>query len=209
MAKQEELDKEFMNSASADNYRIVGQIFKTYIIVEMKDQLFYIDQHAAHEKVIFERLMHKDDNKPYASQLISPPKIITLTARGHEAIKTCKKDLEFLGFEISPFGGNDYKITAVPADMYGIDIDTFILNIIDGFSGGYLPMGKNDLIRQRLATIACKAAIKGNQKREMNEMKTLVAELLKLENPYHCPHGRPVIISMTRYEMEKKFKRVV
>ena len=209
MAKQEELDKEFMNSASADNYRIVGQIFKTYIIVEMKDQLFYIDQHAAHEKIIFERLMHKDDNKPYASQLISPPKIITLTARGHEAIKTCKKDLEFLGFEISPFGGNDYKITAVPADMYGIDIDTFILNIIDGFSGGYLPMGKNDLIRQRLATIACKAAIKGNQKREMNEMKTLVAELLKLENPYHCPHGRPVIISMTRYEMEKKFKRVV
>ncbi len=209
MAKQEELDKEFMNSASADNYRIVGQIFKTYIIVEMKDQLFYIDQHAAHEKIIFERLMHKDDNKPYASQLISPPKIITLTARGHEAIKTCKKDLEFLGFEISPFGGNDYKITAVPADMYGIDIDTFILNIVDGFSGGYLPMGKNDLIRQRIATIACKAAIKGNQKREMNEMKTLVAELLKLENPYHCPHGRPVIISMTRYEMEKKFKRVV
>lgn len=209
MAKQEELDKEFMNSASADNYRIVGQIFKTYIIVEMKDQLFYIDQHAAHEKIIFERLMHKDDNKPYASQLISPPKIITLTARGHEAIKTCKKDLEFLGFEISPFGGNDYKITAVPADMYGIDIDTFILNLVDGFSGGYLPMGKNDLIRQRLATIACKAAIKGNQKREMNEMKTLVAELLKLENPYHCPHGRPVIISMTRYEMEKKFKRVV
>ena len=209
MAKQEELDKEFMNSASADNYRIVGQIFKTYIIVEMKDQLFYIDQHAAHEKIIFERLMHKDDNKPYASQLISPPKIITLTARGHEAIKTCKKDLEFLGFEISPFGGNDYKITAVPADMYGIDIDTFILNIVDGFSGGYLPIGKNDLIRQRLATIACKAAIKGNQKREMNEMKTLVAELLKLENPYHCPHGRPVIISMTRYEMEKKFKRVV
>ncbi len=209
MAKQEELDKEFMNSASADNYRIVGQIFKTYIIVEMKNQLFYIDQHAAHEKIIFERLMHKDDNKPYASQLISPPKIITLTARGHEAIKTCKKDLEFLGFEISPFGGNDYKITAVPADMYGIDIDTFILNLVDGFSGGYLPMGKNDLIRQRLATIACKAAIKGNQKREMNEMKTLVAELLKLENPYHCPHGRPVIISMTRYEMEKKFKRVV
>ena len=209
MAKQEELDKEFMNSASADNYRIVGQIFKTYIIVEMKDQLFYIDQHAAHEKIIFERLMHKDDNKPYASQLISPPKIITLTARGHEAIKTCKKDLEFLGFEISPFGGNDYKITAVPADMYGIDIDTFILNLVDGFSGGYLPIGKNDLIRQRLATIACKAAIKGNQKREMNEMKTLVAELLKLENPYHCPHGRPVIISMTRYEMEKKFKRVV
>lgn len=206
--RQNEINEEFISTKKEYGYRIIGQVFDTYIIVEMKEQLFIIDQHAAHEKVMFEKFMKESDSREYASQLLNPPKVITLTAREKQAVDDAQAELKRMGYDISYFGGNDYAINAIPIDIKDIGDTDYLIELIDDFSN-QIPTKDSNLIRQRIATMSCKAAIKGNHRLSELEEKDLVDQLLKCENPYFCPHGRPVIVSMTKYEMEKKFKRIV
>ena len=183
-------------------------MFKTYWLVEFEDKLFIIDQHAAHEKVLYERNMKMWENKEHSSQMISPPLILTLSNKEEEMLHTYKKYLEELGFEIESFGGKEYSICAVPMNLYGLAQKELFIELIDSLES---VTGRNtpDMIREKLASMSCKAAVKGNQKLSYEEMDELIKELLTLENPYNCPHGRPTIISMSKYELEKKFKRIV
>lgn len=176
--------------------------------MEFEDKLFIIDQHAAHEKVLYERNVKLWKSKEHSSQLISPPLILTLSNKEEEALNTYQSYFEELGFEISSFGGKEYSITAVPMNLYGLAQKELFIELIDSLdtmTGKLAP----DMIRDKLASMSCKAAVKGNQNLSYQEMDELISELMTLENPYNCPHGRPTIISMSKYELEKKFKRIV
>ena len=208
-AEQLELfETKLLKEESRSQHKIIGQLFKTYWLVEFEDKLFIIDQHAAHEKVLYERNMKLWENKEHSSQLISPPLILTLSNKEEEMLHTYKKYLEELGFEIESFGGKEYSICAVPMNLYGLAQKELLIELIDSLE---TVTGRNtpDMIREKLASMSCKAAVKGNQKLSYEEMDELIKELLTLENPYNCPHGRPTIISMSKYELEKKFKRIV
>lgn len=193
---------------SRSRHKIIGQLFKTYWLVEFEDKLFIIDQHAAHEKVLYERNVKLWKSKEHSSQLISPPLILTLSNKEEEILHTYQSYFEELGFEISSFGGKEYSITAVPMNLYGLAQKELFIELIDSLdtmTGKLAP----DMIRDKLASMSCKAAVKGNQNLSYQEMDELISELMTLENPYNCPHGRPTIISMSKYELEKKFKRIV
>ena len=193
---------------SRSKHKIIGQLFKTYWLVEFEDKLFIIDQHAAHEKVLYERNVKLWKSKEHSSQLISPPLILTLSNKEEEILHTYQSYFEELGFEISSFGGKEYSITAVPMNLYGLAQKELFIELIDSLdtmTGKLAP----DMIRDKLASMSCKAAVKGNQNLSYQEMDELISELMTLENPYNCPHGRPTIISMSKYELEKKFKRIV
>lgn len=201
-------EERLLSREAVKEHRIIGQLFKTYWIIEYKDKMFLIDQHAAHEKVLFERTMAALKTKEMTSQLLNPPLIISLTMREETALKEHFAVLERLGFEIEPFGGKEYSVRAVPADLYGIAARELLLEMIDSLveeDGKKNP----ELILEKVASMSCKAAVKGNQQLSEAEARTLIDELMTLENPYHCPHGRPVIVSMTKQEIEKKFKRIV
>ena len=208
-AEQLELfETRLLKEESRSQHKIIGQLFKTYWLVEFEDKLFIIDQHAAHEKVLYERNMKLWENKEHSSQMISPPLILTLSNKEEEMLHMYKKYLEELGFEIESFGGKEYSICAVPMNLYGLAQKELFIELIDSLES---VTGRNtpDMIREKLASMSCKAAVKGNQKLSYEEMDELIKELLTLENPYNCPHGRPTIISMSKYELEKKFKRIV
>ena len=193
---------------SRSKHKIIGQLFKTYWLVEFEDKLFIIDQHAAHEKVLYERNVKLWKSKEHSSQLNSPPLILTLSNKEEEILHTYQSYFEELGFEISSFGGKEYSITAVPMNLYGLAQKELFIELIDSLdtmTGKLAP----DMIRDKLASMSCKAAVKGNQNLSYQEMDELISELMTLENPYNCPHGRPTIISMSKYELEKKFKRIV
>lgn len=193
---------------SRSKHKLIGQLFKTYWLVEFEDKLFIIDQHAAHEKVLYERNVKLWKSKEHSSQLISPPLILTLSNKEEEILHTYQSYFEELGFEISSFGGKEYSITAVPMNLYGLAQKELFIELIDSLdtmTGKLAP----DMITDKLASMSCKAAVKGNQNLSAQEMDELIGELMTLENPYNCPHGRPTIISMSKYELEKKFKRIV
>ena len=197
-----------LSRETVKEHRILGQIFDTYWLVAFQDKLFIIDQHAAHEKVKFERLMKHLQEKEVPSQMLNPPIILTLNSRNRGILEEYQDSFAGLGFEIEEFGGNEFAIRAVPLDLYGCDEKQLFEEVLDELADGPVK-GAPDVIYSKLASMACKSAVKGNTKLSMLEAKELIDELLTLENPYHCPHGRPTIISMSKYEIEKKFKRIV
>ncbi len=199
---------EFLTQESRKKHRIIGQLFATYWLVQMDDKLFIIDQHAAHEKVLYERTMALLEKKEFTSQLLSPPIILSLDAREEEALKRCSGELETLGYRVEHFGGKEYAVCAVPGNLFHMDMKELFIEMLDDFSN---LSGKEtpQLILEKVASMSCKAAVKGSQTLSRAEAESLIDELLTLENPYNCPHGRPTIIAMTRQEIEKKFKRIV
>ena len=189
-------------------HHIMGQIFDTYWLVAFQDKLFIIDQHAAHEKVKYERLIKQLENQQVQSQMLNPPIVVTLSGKEESVCKEYKNFFSEMGFEIEAFGGNEYAIRSVPTDLYGCSEDRLFTELLDELSEGPIK-GTPDIIRHKIASMACKAAVKGNMAFGTSGMEALIDELLTLEDPYHCPHGRPTIISMSKYELEKKFKRIV
>ena len=198
----------FLTPEAMKEHRIIGQVFDTYWLVQFGDKLYIIDQHAAHEKVLYERTMKNLKNKEYTSQRISPPIILTLSMLEEQTLKKYRTQFEMIGYEIEHFGGNEYAVSAVPGNMFQINAKDLILQMIDEV-GEVSEQGTPDLILEKVASMSCKAAVKGNHKLSLPEIEELIEELLTLENPYNCPHGRPTIISMSKYELERKFKRIV
>ena len=201
-------EENFLTKEAKNEYKIMGQLFETYWLVAFHDKLFIIDQHAAHEKVKYERLVKELEGKHISSQMLNPPVIINLTSREEEVLNEYLKYFADFGFEIEEFGGGSYSVRSMPIDLYGCNEKQFFTEILDELMDS--PMkGTPEVILNKLASMACKAAVKGNQELSEKEACALIDELLTLENPYHCPHGRPTIISMGKYEIEKKFKRVL
>lgn len=207
--KQLDLFQEKMlTKENRPQYRILGQIFDTYWLIAFTDKLFIVDQHAAHEKVKYERLMKHYHEKDIVTQTLNPPIVVTLSAKEEATYLSCKDVFAGLGFEIEDFGGREYALRGVPVDLYGQEEKTLFLSVLDEMSEG--PLHKDlTVVEEKLATMACKSAVKGNHSFSFAEMEALIDELLTLDNPYNCPHGRPTIISMSKYEIEKKFKRIV
>lgn len=201
-------DGKLLSPEAKKHHKIIGQVFETYWLVQMEDKLYIIDQHAAHEKVLYERIVKEMKERNVTSQIVSPPIIISLNLEEQEKMKKYQNIFETLGFEIESFGGREYSIRAVPQNLFGMTEQGFFIEVLDHLEED--PSSKTlDVLSDRMATMACKAAVKGNQKLSLRETEALIDELLQLENPYNCPHGRPTIISMTKYELEKKFKRIV
>ena len=201
-------DKVFLTESSKKQFSIIGQLFKTYWLIEFEDKLYIIDQHAAHEKVLYEKTMARLANKDFTSQRISPPIVMTLDARENEMLEKYRPQIEQFGYEVEHFGGKEYMISAIPDNLFNIDMKDLFIEMLDDFSnatGRQTP----DIITEKVASMSCKAAVKGNDKLTLPEINKLIDELLSLDNPYNCPHGRPTIISMSKYEIEKKFKRIV
>ncbi len=201
-------EEKMLTKDARGDYRILGQIFDTYWLVAFHDKLFIIDQHAAHEKVKYESFMKRLEESSIESQMLNPPVIITLTGKEEAVLKESMEIFTDMGFEIEAFGGNEYALRSVPAELYGCSESGLFTEMLDELSEGALT-GAPAVIRQRIATMACKAAVKGNTSFDRAGIEALIDQLLDLEDPYHCPHGRPTIISMSRYEIEKKFKRIV
>ena len=200
-------DEDRITPEKTKNYRIIGQAFDTYFIIEMEDSLYLVDQHAAHEKVLFEKLMKSlDDHKIY-SQNLMPAIVVSLTLKDAAVLLENIDVFRSFGFELEEFGGKEFKITAVPSDLYGIDVKELFIEILDNLNEP--SSGEPRIISERIALRSCKAAIKGNMHMSQSEGEKLISELFKLNDPYHCPHGRPVMISLSHYELDKKFKRIV
>ncbi len=202
-------DDSFLSKDARTRTRIVGQVFETYWIVEYGEKMFIIDQHAAHEKVLFERTMKSLKAKENISQELNPPMILNLSLREGELVKKYHVEFARAGYEIEEFGGNDYAVHTVPYDLYKLAREDMLMEMIDTLADDGNIRGGSELIMERIASMSCKAAVKGNNRLSIREANTLIDELLTLDNPYHCPHGRPTIISMSKYELEKKFKRIV
>ena len=201
-------DKVFLTESAKKQFSIIGQLFKTYWLIEFEDKLYIIDQHAAHEKVLYEKTMARLANKDFTSQRISPPIVMTLDARESEMLEKYRPQIEQFGYEVEHFGGKEYMISAIPDNLFNIDMKDLFIEMLDDFSnatGRQTP----DIVTEKVASMSCKAAVKGNDKLTLPEINKLIDELLSLDNPYNCPHGRPTIISMSKYEIEKKFKRIV
>lgn len=201
-------EEKFLTREAKNEYRILGQIFDTYWLVAFKDKLFIVDQHAAHEKVKYERLVKELEEKKISSQMLNPPVILTLSGREETLVFEYRSYFKELGFEIEDFGGSSVAVRSMPVDLYGCDEKEFFTDILDELSENEAK-GTPAVILHKLASMACKSAVKGNNKLDQKEMETLLEELFTLDNPYHCPHGRPTIISMSKYEIEKKFKRII
>ncbi|HAB59560.1 MAG TPA: DNA mismatch repair protein MutL, partial [Lachnospiraceae bacterium] len=201
-------EEKMISEEARSKHRIIGQLFNTYWIVEYEDKMFMIDQHAAHEKVLYEKLLASYKNKEVASQMLQPPIILSLSMREEEALKKQMSVLQEIGFEIEHFGGKEYSVRAIPNNLLGIAEKDYLIELIDSL----VEESHTNLVEsilEKAASMSCKAAVKGNNKLSVAEANALIDQLLHLENPYHCPHGRPTIISMSKYEIEKKFKRIV
>ncbi len=189
-------------------FRIVGQVFDTYWIIEYQDKMIMIDQHAAHEKILYEQFVKLYRNRQVVSQYVNPPIIITLNGRQEQTLLTCMEAFASLGFEIAHFEGNDYALRAIPSGFMQLEQREVFLSLLDELSE-YTDTENVSLIHDRLAQMSCKAAVKGNMKLSFREADELVTKLLSLDNPYHCPHGRPTMIEFDKNALEKKFKRIV
>lgn len=199
---------ELLTKEARSRHILIGQVFKTYWLVEYEEKFFIIDQHAAHEKVLYEKLRKDFQEKKISSQYLSPPLILTVNIREELLLLEHMRQFEKMGFEIEPFGSKEYSIHAVPANLYGLTGELLFRELLDSLEKE--KAGQDlDIFVDRLATMACKAAIKGNHEMSRQEADRLIDELLKLDNPYHCPHGRPTIVSMSKTELERKFKRIV
>mgnify|MGYP004680900645 FL=1 len=207
--KQLELfEEKLLAPESRSRIQLIGQIFDTYWLVQFEDNFYIIDQHAAHEKVYYERMVKQFREHSIDSQYLNPPLIVTMSMQEEEILRANSKYFEQFGFEIENFGGREYRISAVPSNLYGLTEEELFLEMLDNLASNN-SKDTLDIFAARLATMACKAAVKGNHAMSPAEAEKLIDELLTLENPYHCPHGRPTIIAMTRTELEKKFKRIV
>lgn len=207
--KQMELfDDKLLSKEARSRHRIIGQLFDTYWLVEYENTFYIIDQHAAHEKVLYEKFMKEFSNRDIVSQMVSPPQVISLNLQEDMLLKAHMEVFQELGFEISEFGGREYSIHGVPADLYGCSVQDFFVEVLDGLENENTKQ-VSELLAGKIATAACKAAVKGNNRLSFEEADQLIGQLLGLDNPYHCPHGRPTIVSMSKYELEKKFKRIV
>ncbi len=198
----------FLSEESKKTHRIIGQVFDTYWLVEFDNKLYIIDQHAAHEKVLYEKMLKSLDEKTMTSQQISPPQIISLSRMEQQTLEAYRDVFEKIGFSISSFGGNDFAITAVPGNLFSLNYQNVFMDILSDCGNTKSGLDSNTVL-EKIASMSCKAAVKGNQKLSMPEVEQLISDLLSLENPYHCPHGRPTIISLSQYELEKKFRRIV
>ena len=189
-------------------HKLIGQVFDTYWIVEYDGKLFIIDQHAAHEKVLYEKLMKHFKENQTMTQMIQPPIILTLSMTEMDLLNRYMDQFKKMGFEFESFGGKEYALRGVPSDLYGFTGKEMVIELLDELAGEFERM-RTDVIGDKIATMACKAAVKGNMRISSKEADALIEELLRAENPYTCPHGRPTIISMTKTELEKRFKRIV
>ena len=198
----------FLEKEAVKEHKIIGQVFDTYWIVEYDKNMYIIDQHAAHEKVLFEKTMARIKNNQMTSQLVSPPIIISLAPQDVLLFETHHEAFERIGFQIESFGGKELAINGVPGNMLNLDSKDLFMEILADCNN-YKASDSFDLIVERVASMSCKAAVKGNNKLSIPEIKALIDDLLSLDNPYHCPHGRPTMISFSEYELAKKFKRIV
>lgn len=201
-------ERKLLSEESVKEHKIIGQLFDTYWLVEFDEKLFIIDQHAAHEKVLYEKTLNGLRRKEHTSQMLSPPIVLSLSMQEETLLKKYMQQFTDLGYEIEHFGGMEYQICAVPGNLYNINKKELFIEILDDL-GELSGRNNPDLILEKIASMSCKAAVKGNMKLSRMEIESLIKELLTLENPYQCPHGRPTIISMSKYELEKKFKRIV
>lgn len=206
--QMELFDDRLLSRENVRQHKLIGQVFDTYWIVEFQEKMYIIDQHAAHEKVLYERFIKNWKEKKQTSQMITPPVIVTLNMQEEDLLKRHLDQFTEVGFEIEHFGGKEYSIRAVPGNLYGIADRFLFLELLDGLSD-VSEKASFELICEKIASMSCKAAVKGNMRMTATEADALIGELLELENPYNCPHGRPTIISMSKYELEKKFKRIV
>ena len=201
-------EEKILTASNRQEYRLIGQLFDTYWLIQYKDTFLIMDQHAAHEKVLYEKTMRRIKDQIYLSQEVQPPIILTLNARQREVISEFEENFARFGFRIEPFGGREYAVYAVPANMFGIARSDALTELIDTLAdeSAHTEM---TVIEEKIAMMSCKAAVKGNNHLSFAEAEALVDELMNLDNPYMCPHGRPTIITMTKYELEKKFKRII
>ena len=205
--QQDLFDHRLLNPKTKSDIIIIGQLFETYWLVQFEDKFYMIDQHAAHEKVLYERTVKTLANKEITSQMVSPPLILTLNMQEAAKLAEYQDYFQELGFESEPFGGKEYAVSAVPANLYGLAEKDLFMELLDDLE--YVSGKNTEMILDKIASMSCKAAVKGNQRLSTAEAKELIEELLTLDNPYNCPHGRPTIISMSKQEIEKKFKRIV
>lgn len=201
-------DEKILTREAKQEYRIVGQVFDTYWIIEYRDKMLMIDQHAAHEKVKYEQILTKVEHNEIYTQMLTPPAVISVTPKESALINSYAQYFKELGFEIEDFGMNAFAIRGVPIDLFGYNIKELFEEILTQMCESPV-RGVPQIIREKIASMACKAAVKGNHSLTYEEANKLIEQLLELENPYNCPHGRPTIISMSKYEIEKKFKRIV
>ena len=201
--------EELLRPESRDRIRMIGQLFDTYWLAQFGDQFYIIDQHAAHEKIWYERLVKQFREHTVNSQYLSPPLIVSLNLQEEGILNDNKDYFRSFGFEIEPFGGREYCVSAVPSDLYGLTEEELFLEMLDGLCADSGNKDPERIFASKLAAMACKAAVKGNHAMAKAEAEKLIDELLTLDNPYNCPHGRPTVIAMTKAELEKKFKRIV
>lgn len=207
--QMELFDDKLLSKESKIKHQIIGQIFDTYWIVQFGDKMFIIDQHAAHEKVLYERTVKRLKDRQTLSQTINPPIILSLSMREEQVVKEYMDYFRKLGYELEEFGGHEYAVRAVPFDLFSVAKKELLMEIIDDLSDESAIRKQSSLILDRVASMSCKAAVKGNNKLSFQEANALIDELMTLDNPYNCPHGRPTIISMSKYELERKFKRIL
>ena len=198
----------FLSENAKKEHRIIGQVFATYWLVEYDNKLYIIDQHAAHERVLYEKLLAAYKSATGSAQQLYPPIVITLSLREQEVLEKAMPYLTKLGYEIEAFGGNEYKLSAIPAELSSISKKDFLMEVLDELTESGIPLEAESMY-EKIASMSCKAAVKGNQTLSYTEASALIEQLMKLENPFHCPHGRPVTIELSKYEIEKKFKRIV
>ncbi len=202
-------DEKLLDEASVPDYQIIGQVFDTYWIVQLHDSMYIIDQHAAHERVLYERTLKGMKTREYTSQYISPPIILDLSMQEAELFRRYMDRFTRIGFEIEPFGGDSFAVRAVPDNLFSVAKKELLMEMIDSLSDEVSTNMTPEILDEKIASMSCKAAVKGNSRLSRAEVEELLKELLKLDNPYHCPHGRPTIIAMTKRELEKKFKRII
>ncbi|MBR6643718.1 MAG: DNA mismatch repair endonuclease MutL [Lachnospiraceae bacterium] len=203
------LPADLLSKDNRKEFTLIGQLFATYWLIEMDEQLFIIDQHAAHEKVLFERTMEKLRKQEHIlTQGLMPPMILSLSIREADCLKRNLATFERLGYAIEEFGGLEYKVTEIPADLVMVDSKELLTEVLNTLLSER-EYKDADVLLEKVASLSCKAAVKGNHRMSPAEAKQLISDMLTLQNPYHCPHGRPTTISMSKYELERKFKRIV
>lgn len=202
-------DGKLLDKEKRANYKIIGQVFDTYWLVEFDNSLYIIDQHAAHERVLYEKTLKEMKTREFTSQMISPPIILNLTMQEAQLLRAYMDQFTRIGFEFEEFGQDSYAVRSVPANLFSIAKKELLMEMIDSLSEEVHRRQSSELLDEKIASMSCKAAVKGNMRLSAQEVDALIGELLKLDNPYHCPHGRPTIISMSKRELEKKFKRIV
>ena len=199
----------FLKREMVSTYTLIGQLFYTYWLVEFQERLFIVDQHAAHERVLYEQILLEFQKREPIVQSLNPPIVLPLNMQESALLQEHLPRFKALGFEIEHFGGEEYVVRGVPANVFSIAKKELLLEMLDSLLEGLTPNTALDAIDKKIALHACKGAVKGKQILSAIEVEALLTQLLQLENPYHCPHGRPTIIAMSKTELEKKFKRIV